>query len=67
MESIIAATLADGMQRGEFRPVDAYGAAGCIHMAMMQYLHPALITEPCAFDQPTPDVMVDFCLRTLKL
>jgi AcrR family transcriptional regulator len=66
IESILAASVADGMTRGEFHDGDARRAARCIHAAMTCYLHPALTTECSTFNQPTLNDMVDFCLACLR-
>jgi hypothetical protein len=66
MESILAAIVADGMRRGEFRKGDAQRAGRCVRAAMMRYLHPSLILERGAVGEPMPDAMVDFCFGALR-
>ena len=64
IETILAAIVADGIRRGEFRNEDAQRAARCVHAAMMRFLHPSL--EGGATDQPILAEMVDFCLAALR-
>lgn len=66
IESMLAAVVADGMTRGEFRDGDAQHAARCIHAAMTYYLHPALTTACSTSNQPTLNDMVEFCLACLQ-
>jgi AcrR family transcriptional regulator len=66
MESILAAIVAEGIRRGEFRNGDPLRAGRCVHTAMMRYLHPGLILERGAVGEPMPDAMVDFCLEALR-
>lgn len=66
MESILAAIVADGITRGEFRKGDARCAGRCVLVAMTRYLHPALAAECGTFSQPTLDAMVEFCLAGLR-
>jgi AcrR family transcriptional regulator len=65
-DSILAAIVADGITRGEFRDDDARRAGRCVHAAMTRYLHPALTAECSSFSQPTLDEMVEFCLAGLR-
>ena len=66
IESIVAAIVADGMRRGEFRKQDAQRAGRCVHAAMTRYLDPSLILERSATSQPSLDEMLDFCLAALR-
>lgn len=66
MESILAAIVADGMRRGEFRNQDAQRAGRCVHAAMTRCLDPCVILERGATGQPTLDEMLDFCLAALR-
>lgn len=66
IETILAAIVADGMRRGEFPNDDAQRAGRCVHAAMTRYLHPTLILERGAIDQPMLGAMVDFCLAALR-
>ena len=36
--------VADGIARGEFRPMEPAHATGCIRTAMIRFMHPLLIT-----------------------
>ena len=66
IDSILAAIVADGMRRGEFRKGDAQRAGRCVRAAMTRYLHPNLILDRGAAGEPMPDAMVDFCLGALR-
>ena len=66
MELILAAIVADGMKRGEFRDGDARRAGRCVLAAMTRYLHPVLTAECAAVSRPTLDDMVEFCLAGLR-
>jgi AcrR family transcriptional regulator len=65
IESILAAVVADGMRRGEFRTQDAQRSGRCVHAAMIRYLDPSLILKRSATSQPSLDEMRDFCLAAL--
>jgi AcrR family transcriptional regulator len=65
IESILAAVVADGMRRGEFRTQDPQRAGRCVHAAMIRYLDPSLIRKRSATSQPSLDEMLDFCLAAL--
>ena len=65
IESTLAAVVADGMRRGEFRPQDPQRAGRCVHAAMIRYLDPSLIRKRSATSQPSLDEMLDFCLAAL--
>ena len=66
LEAILAAIVAEGMTRGEFRGGDARRAGRCVLVAMTRYLHPALAAECNTFSQPTLDDVVEFCLASLR-
>ena len=66
MELILAAIVADGMKRGEFRNSDARRAGRCVHAAMTRYLHPVLTAECGTVNRSTLDDMVEFCLAGLR-
>ena len=65
IKSTLAAVVADGMRRGEFRPQDPQRAGRCVHAAMIRYLDPSLIRKRSATSQPSLDEMLDFCLAAL--
>jgi AcrR family transcriptional regulator len=65
-EAILAAIVAEGMSRGEFRDGDARRTGRRVHAAMMLYLHPALIVECDGTSQPTLEDMVEFCVAGLR-
>jgi AcrR family transcriptional regulator len=65
-EAILAAIVAEGMSRGEFRDGDARRAASCVLAAMIRYLHPVLTAGCGTVSQPTADDMVEFCLAGLR-
>jgi AcrR family transcriptional regulator len=64
MESIVAAIIADGMQRGEFRNGDARRASRCVYTAMLRHVHPSLVVRDGP-GQPSLREIVDFCLAAL--
>lgn len=66
VEEMLCRLVADGARSGEFRVDDPMVAARCVHSAIVQFCHPALIAQ-CA-DEPGPGIedMIAFLLRGLR-
>jgi len=63
---VLRRVVADGIARGEFRPMEPAHATGCIRTAMIRFMHPLLITQCECIPGPTPDEMIAFVLSALE-
>ncbi len=63
---VLRRVVADGIARGEFRPMEPAHATGCIRTAMIRFMHPLLITQCECIPGPTPDEMIAFVLGALE-
>lgn len=63
---VLRRVVADGIARGEFRPMEPAHATGCIRTAMIRFMHPLLITQCECIPGPTPDEMISFVLSGLE-
>jgi AcrR family transcriptional regulator len=66
MHGFLARIIADGISSGEFRAMDVTVAAHQVHTALVRFSHPRLMVECAAFEIPTLDQQVDFCLAALR-
>ncbi len=67
MRAMLQRIIEDGVQSGEFRPVDAATTARCAHSAMGKFFHPILVAECIAEDLRTQaSEMADFILQALQ-
>ncbi len=66
MESVVAQVIADGQTPGEFRKGDSMTVARCVLAATDFYTNPLLIGASARFARPTPDQMLEFCVRGLR-
>ena len=58
--------VSDGIASGEFRAGDPELATYCVKSAMISFCHPRLLAECADLPGPTPEQMVEFCLRALR-
>ena len=65
-DMVLRRVVADGIARGEFRPMEPAHATGCIRTAMIRFMHPLLITQCECIPGPTPDEMIAFVLSALE-
>ncbi|MBN9453453.1 MAG: TetR family transcriptional regulator [Bosea sp.] len=65
-DMVLRRVVADGIERGEFRPMEPAHATGCIRTAMIRFMHPLLITQCECIPGPTPDEMIAFVLSALE-
>jgi AcrR family transcriptional regulator len=63
---VLRRVVADGIARGEFRPMEPAHATGCIRTAMIRFMHPLLITQCECIPGPTADEMIAFVLSALE-
>ena len=63
---VLRRVVADGIARGEFRPMEPAHATGCIRTAMIRFMHPLLITQCECIPGPNPDEMIAFILSALE-
>jgi AcrR family transcriptional regulator len=63
---VLRRVVADGIARGEFRPMEPAHATGCIRTAMIRFMHPLLITQCECIPGPTPDEMISFVIKALE-
>ncbi|CAM5205857.1 Transcriptional regulator, TetR family OS=Bosea thiooxidans OX=53254 GN=SAMN05660750_03878 PE=4 SV=1 [Bosea thiooxidans] len=63
---VLRGVVADGIARGEFRPMEPAQATGCIRTAMIRFMHPLLITQCECIPGPSPDDMISFLLSALE-
>jgi|SRR6478735_4532777 len=63
---VLRQVVADGIARGEFRPMEPAHATGCIRTAMIRFMHPLLITQCECIPGPSPDEMITFVLSALE-
>lgn len=63
---VLRRVVADGIARGEFRPMEPAHATGCIRTAMIRFMHPLLITQCECIPGPNPDEMIAFVLSALE-
>ena len=64
---VLRRVVADGIARGEFRPMEPAQATGCIRTAMIRFMHPLLITQCECIPGPSPDDMISFILSSLEV
>ncbi|MCO5090407.1 TetR/AcrR family transcriptional regulator [Bosea sp. (in: a-proteobacteria)] len=65
-DAVLRRVVADGIARGEFRPMEPADATGCIRTAMIRFMHPLLITQCECIPGPTPEKMIGFVLAALE-
>lgn len=65
-DMVLRRVVADGIARGEFRPMEPAHATGCIRTAMIRFMHPLLITQCECIPGPNPDEMIAFILSALE-
>lgn len=63
---VLRGVVADGIARGEFRPMEPAQATGCIRTAMIRFMHPLLISQCECIPGPSPDDMISFLLSALE-
>ncbi|WP_293799381.1 TetR family transcriptional regulator [uncultured Bosea sp.] len=63
---VLRRVVADGIARGEFRPMEPAHATGCIRTAMIRFMHPLLITQCECIPGPDSDAMIAFILSALE-
>ena len=63
---VLRQVIADGIARGEFRPIEPAQATGCIRTAMIRFMHPLLITQCEFIPGPSPDEFIAFVLSALE-
>lgn len=66
LEAVVAQVIADGQVQGEFRKGDSMTVARCVLAATDFYTNPLLIGANARFARPTPDQMLEFCVRGLR-
>ena len=66
MNGFIARIIADGIATGEFRQMDPVIAAHQVQTALVRFSHPRLMVECAAFEIPSIDQQLDFCLAALR-
>lgn len=65
-DSVLRRVIADGVEQGEFRPIDVNEAAGCVRMAMIRFMHPLLITQCERIPGPSVHELTEFVLQALR-
>lgn len=65
-DSVLRRVIGDGVEHGEFRPIDVQKATGCIRTAMIRHMHPLLITQCERIPGPTTEELADFLLEALR-
>lgn len=63
---VLRRVVADGIARGEFRPMEPAHATGCIRTAMIRFMHPLLISQCECIPGPHSDEMIAFILSALE-
>lgn len=66
-DAVLRRVVADGVARGEFRPIDPAHATGCVRTAMIRFMHPLLITQCECIPGPSADEMVAFVVGALEM
>jgi AcrR family transcriptional regulator len=67
VRELVAAVVADGIAKGEFRTQDAKRAAACVSAAMAPLCHPLLLEQRIGDPQlATADEIVEFIIRALS-
>lgn len=65
-DALLRRVVADGIARGEFRPIDPAHATGCVRTGMIRFMHPLLITQCECMPGPGAEEMIDFIVGALE-
>lgn len=64
--AVFERVVADGVRRGEFTVSDPVTAAACIHVAIVRYCHPVLVSQTPDAPVPPLEAMIAFLLGGLR-
>ncbi|MDR7036519.1 AcrR family transcriptional regulator [Methylobacterium sp. BE186] len=66
ISAVLTRVVTDGVRTGEFAAEDPAMAAQCVHVAIVRYCHPVLVSQYPNGPAPPIEAMIAFLLRALR-